>query len=215
MMTKWYHRLSILAAVLVYMAGHSAALADGAATTPEYRINPAASTTSRSTYNDADEDTYSMQEIIDAGHGFFGITAGGFAQMVEYVFQSAGRPTGYIIGEEGAGAFVGGLTYGEGMLVSKSGGKRKIFWQGPSIGFDFGGNGSRVMTLVYNMDQARDLFHRFVGVEGSAYFVGGFGVTFQSANHVKLAPIRTGVGVRLGANVGYLKYTPRPTWNPF
>ncbi len=159
--------------------------------------------------------TYSSQEVISAGHNFFGTTTKGLAQAVEYVFQRAGRPNGYIIGEEGAGAFVGGLRYGEGTLYMKDGRTKKVYWQGPSIGFDFGGNGSRALVLVYDMDTPHDIFDRFVGVEGSAYLVGGFGVNFQSNEKLKMAPIRTGVGARLGANVGYLKYTDQPTWNPF
>ena len=162
-----------------------------------------------------EHNSYSSQEVISAGHGFFGTTTKGLAHAVEYVFQRAGRPNGYIIGEEGAGAFVGGLRYGEGTLYMKDGRTKKVYWQGPSIGFDFGGNGSRALVLVYDMDTPHDIFDRFVGVEGSAYLVGGFGVNFQSNEKLKMAPIRTGVGARLGANVGYLKYTDQPTWNPF
>lgn len=161
------------------------------------------------------EATYSSDEVIRAGHKFFGTTTKGLARAVEYVFKRAGRPRGYIIGEEAAGSFIGGLRYGEGTLYLKTGERRKVFWQGPSIGFDFGGNGSRSLVLVYNIDNTSDIFDRFIGVEGSAYVVGGLGVNFQSNEKLKLAPIRTGIGARLGANVGYLKYTARPTWNPF
>jgi len=159
--------------------------------------------------------TYSSAEILEKGHGFFGSTTSGLARAVEYVFQKAGRPQGYIIGQEGAGAFVGGLRYGEGTLFMKDGTRKKVFWQGPSIGFDFGGNGSRALVLVYNIDHTSDIFSRFFGIDGSAYLVGGLGVNFQSNEKLSLAPIRTGVGARLGANVGYLKYTASPTWNPF
>ena len=159
--------------------------------------------------------TYTSKEIVSRGHQFFGSATKGLAQAVEHVFAEAGRPRGYIIGEEGAGAFVGGLRYGEGTLYIKDGPQQKVFWQGPSVGFDFGGNGSRTLVLVYDIDTPHDIFDRFVGVEGSAYLVGGFGVNFQSNEKLKLAPIRTGIGARLGANVGYLKYTSRPTWNPF
>ena len=164
---------------------------------------------------DAHASTFSSDEIVSKGHHFFGSTTKGLAQAVEHIFAKAGRPRGYIIGEEGAGAFVGGLRYGEGTLYIKNGPRQKVFWQGPSVGFDFGGNGSRTLVLVYDIDTPRDIFSRFVGVEGTAYLVGGFGVNFQSNEKLKLAPIRTGVGARLGANVGYLKYTSRPTWNPF
>jgi len=160
-------------------------------------------------------ETFSSSEIMKKGHSFFGTTTSGLAQAVEYVFQKAGRPQGYIIGEEAAGAFIGGLRYGEGTLFLKDGARQKVYWQGPSVGFDFGGNGSRSLVLVYNIDNTRDIFSRFVGVDGSAYLVGGLGVNFQSNEKLSLAPIRTGIGARLGASIGYLKYTAKPTWNPF
>jgi hypothetical protein len=165
--------------------------------------------------NSEQSSTFSSTEIVSKGHQFFGTTTKGLAQAVEHIFAEAGRPRGYIIGEEGAGAFVGGLRYGEGTLYIKNGPHQKVYWQGPSVGFDFGGNGSRTLVLVYDIDTPRDIFSRFIGVEGTAYLVGGFGVNFQSNEKLKLAPIRTGVGARLGANVGYLKYTNKPTWNPF
>ncbi len=158
---------------------------------------------------------YSSQEIVDAGHNFFGKTTAGLAEAVEYVFSHHGEPDAYIIGEEAAGAFVGGLRYGEGTMYPKTGGSYRVYWQGPSVGFDFGGNGSRTLTLVYNLTAPGQIYSRFIGVEGSAYFVGGLGVSFQADDNLSLAPIRTGVGARLGANIGYLKYTEAPTWNPF
>lgn len=162
------------------------------------------------------QQTYSSDEILDAGQKFFGKTTRGVAEAVEYVFSSQGEPTAYIVGEEGSGALVGGLRYGEGVIYYKSGTRQKVYWQGPSVGFDFGGNGSRTLVLVYNSSAPRDLYdERFGGVEGSAYLVGGLGVNFQKNRDIILAPIRTGVGARLGANVGYLKYTRKPTWNPF
>jgi hypothetical protein len=162
-----------------------------------------------------DETRFSSKEVMDAGHQFFGETTAGVAEVIEYTFSKLGEPNGYIVGEEGSGAFVGGLRYGEGTLKLKNGSEQKVFWQGPSVGFDFGGNGSRVLVLVYNVSTPDDLFNRFVGVDGSAYVVGGLGVNFQQNNDIKLAPIRTGVGARLGVNAGYLKYTAKPTWNPF
>jgi hypothetical protein len=159
--------------------------------------------------------TYSTEEIIATGHEFFGKTSREIAKAVEYVFQNEGEPTAYIVGEEGSGAFFGGLRFGEGTIYYKSGIKQHIFWQGPSLGFDFGGNGSRTMVLVYNSESPRDLYARFGGVEGSAYLVGGLGVNLQERGNIVLAPIRTGVGARFGANVGYLKYSGRPDWNPF
>jgi hypothetical protein len=164
---------------------------------------------------EAADQTYSFEEIVAAGHQFFGRTTKGLASVVEYAFQRAGEPNGYIVGEEGAAAFVGGFRYGEGTLFLKNGRRDKVFWQGPSIGFDFGGNGSRVLVLVYNVHHPLDLHERFVGVEGTAYVVGGFGVNFQRYDDMKLAPIRTGVGIRMGLNAGYLKYSAEPTWNPF
>ena len=163
----------------------------------------------------SNRETFSSTEIMVEGHKFFGTTTNGLAQAVEYVFQKAGRPQGYIIGEEGSGAFVGGLRYGEGTLFLKDGTRQKVYWQGPSVGFDFGGNGSRSLVLVYNIDHTNDIYSRFIGIDGSAYLVGGLGVNFQSNEKLALAPIRTGVGARLGASVGYLKYTAKPTWNPF
>jgi hypothetical protein len=159
--------------------------------------------------------TFSSEEIIGRGHEFFGKTSRSFAKAVEFTFRKQGEPTAYIVGEEGSAAFVGGLRYGEGTIYYKDGTTEKIFWQGPSIGWDFGGNGSRTLTLVYNSQSTDDLFKRFGGVEGAAYIVGGLGVNFQKGGDVILAPIRTGVGARLGANVGYVKYSSAPTWNPF
>jgi hypothetical protein len=160
-------------------------------------------------------ETYTTDEILGVGHSFFGKTTRGLANAVEYVFQRQGEPTAYIVGEEASGSFVGGLRYGEGTIYYKNGTKERIYWQGPSVGFDFGANGSRSLVLVYNSSSPDDLFTRFGGVEGSAYLVGGLGVNFQAKDDIILAPIRTGVGARLGANVGYLKYSAKPNWNPF
>jgi hypothetical protein len=161
------------------------------------------------------DDSFSRNEILDAGHSFFGNVSQGLASVIEYAFKRAGRPNGYILGEDAGGAFVAGLRYGEGVLHTKDAGRHRIFWQGPSIGYDFGAEGSKAMVLVYNLRDPSDVYQRFAGVQGSAYFVGGVGIQFQKADDVTLAPIRSGVGLRLGANVGYLKYTRAPTWNPF
>lgn len=160
-------------------------------------------------------ETFTTEEIMAKGHQFFGKTSRGLGAAVEYVFQNYGEPTAYIVGEEGSGAFVGGLRYGEGTVYYKNGATQRIFWQGPSVGWDFGGNGSRTMTLVYGSQSPEELYARFAGVEGTAYLVGGVGVNFQKKDDIVLAPIRTGLGARLGANVGYLKYSSKPTWNPF
>jgi hypothetical protein len=163
----------------------------------------------------ADSAQYSMQEIVDAGHGFFGSTTGGFAKVVEKAFSRYGLPNGYILGQEGAGAFIAGATFGEGDLYTKNAGQHSVFWQGPSLGFDYGGDGSRVMMLVYDLPDVRDLYSRFGGLSGQAYVVAGFGMTVLKGKRVIIVPIRTGVGARLGVNVGYLKLTRRATWNPF
>jgi hypothetical protein len=158
---------------------------------------------------------YTAQEIVDSGHKFFGATSGGLATVVEKIFASYGLPNGYLLGEEGSGAVIGGLTYGEGTLYTKNAGDHKVFWQGPSLGWDFGGEGSRVMMLVYNLDDVGSLYTRYGGVAGSAYVVAGVGFNVLKNNNVLLVPIRTGIGARLGINLGYLKLTERATWNPF
>lgn len=187
--------------------GLSLSLSTGADAQTTGSISKASRTESR--------ETYTSEEILAKGHEVFGKASRDIAKAVEYVFQSQGEPTAYIVGEEGSGAFVGGLRYGEGTIYYKSGAKQHIYWQGPSVGWDFGGNGSRTMVLVYNSESPEDLYERFIGVEGTAYLVGGMGVNFQQHDDIILAPIRTGVGARLGANVGYLKYSRKPNWNPF
>lgn len=158
---------------------------------------------------------FTAQEIIDKGHDFFGAASGGVAAAIETIFARYGVPNGYILGEEGSGAIVGGLTYGEGTLFTKNAGDHTLFWQGPSIGWDFGGQGSRTMMLVYDLGTVDQIYHRFVGVAGSAYLVAGAGFNVMRYGNVLLIPVRTGVGARLGVNIGYLKVTSRPTWNPF
>lgn len=158
---------------------------------------------------------YTAQEIVDAGNEFFGATTGGVATVVEKVFASYGLPNGYVLGEEGSGALVGGLTYGEGTLYTKNAGDHKVFWQGPSLGWDFGADGARVMILVYNLDAVDRLYRRYAGVAGSAYVVAGLGFNVLKNGDVLLVPIHTGVGARLGVNLRYLKLTRNPTWNPF
>jgi hypothetical protein len=157
---------------------------------------------------------YEQGEIISEGHKFFGAISQGLASAVEYAFKSEGRPNGYILGEDAGGAFVLGLRYGEGTLYTKDAGDHKVFWQGPTLGYDAGAEGSKTMVLVYNLRDPSEIYNRFGGVQGAAYLVGGVSVQFQTYGDVKLALIRSGVGLRLGANVGYLKYTRTPTWNP-
>jgi hypothetical protein len=160
-------------------------------------------------------DRYSSNEIINAGHRFFGGVSRDLAGVVEKAVSQWGLPNGYILGEEASGAFIGGLRYGDGTLYTRNSGDVRVFWQGPSIGFDAGADGARTMMLVYSLPQTGAIFDRFGGINGSAYVVGGIGMTVLTANNIAVVPIRSGIGLRLGANLGYLKFTDRPTWNPF
>ena len=160
------------------------------------------------------ESRFSSSELVNTGHRFFGTVSRGLAQIVEKAVSQWGQPNGYILGEEASGAFVAGLRYGEGILYTKNAGDLKVYWQGPSIGFDAGGEGARTMMLVYSLPATSAIYERFGGIDGSAYFIGGFGMTALTANNIVLVPIRSGVGLRLGANIGYLKFTPKATWNP-
>ena len=159
-------------------------------------------------------DTYSREEIANSVSDFLGVTAEAAGAAVERVFRENGRPTGYIAGEEVAVAFTGGLRYGKGLLYMKNRTAGQVYWQGPSIGFDIGINGSRVFTLCYNLQYPEAILRRFPGVEGSAYFIGGLGVNYQRAEDIVLAPMRAGVGFRLGANIGYLAYSRQRNWIP-
>ena len=163
----------------------------------------------------AGETTYSSNELIDAGHRVFGEVSQGLASVVERAVSSYGLPNGYIVGQEGAGAIVGGVRYGEGVLYTKNAGQHHVFWQGPTLGLDLGANGDRTMMLVYNLPSIDTLFQRYVGVNGSAYAVAGLGMTVLSRGEIYVVPIVSGVGARLGVNFGYLKFTDHPTWNPF
>ena len=158
---------------------------------------------------------YSSNEVIDAGHRFFGTISRGLAQIVEKAGSQWGLPNGYVLGQEAGGAVVAGVRYGEGVLYTKNAGDLRVYWQGPSFGFDFGGDGARTMMLVYSLPATEAIYQRFIGIDGSAYFVGGLGMTALTFNNVVVVPIRSGIGLRLGANIGYLKFTPTATWNPF
>jgi hypothetical protein len=158
---------------------------------------------------------YSSNEILDAGHSFFGSVSRGLAQIVERAGSQWGLPNGYVLGQEAGGAVVAGLRYGEGVLYTKNAGDLRVFWQGPTVGFDFGGDGARTMMLVYSLPATEAIYQRFAGIDGSAYLIGGLGMTALTANNIVVVPIRSGVGLRLGASVGYLKFTPSATWNPF
>lgn len=160
-------------------------------------------------------ESYSSEELVTTGSAFFGSLAQGLASVVERAVSQFGLPNGYILGEEAGGALFAGARYGEGTLYTRNAGELEVFWQGPSIGLDVGGDGSKVMMLVYNLNSVGDVFGRFPGVDGSAYVVGGLGMTVIKSRRVVMVPIRSGVGARLGINVGYLKFTEEPTWNPF
>ncbi len=159
--------------------------------------------------------TYAPGELVREGHKFFGTVSRGLAEIIEKAVSKWGQPNGYVLGQEGSGAIVVGLRYGDGTLYTKNAGDRRVFWEGPSVGFDWGGEGARTMMLIYNLPATDAIYQRFIGIDGSAYFVGGFGMTALTINDIVLVPIRSGVGLRLGANIGYLKFTPRATWNPF
>jgi hypothetical protein len=158
---------------------------------------------------------FSTGELVDNGHRFFGSVSRGLAQAVETATARWGQPNAYILGQEASAAFVGGLRYGEGVMYTRNAGDQRVYWQGPSVGFDAGGDGDRTMMLVYNLPATEGIFKRFGGLDGSAYLVGGFGLTALIADDVIVVPIRSGVGARLGINVNYLKFTAQSTWNPF
>lgn len=162
----------------------------------------------------AEDDTFSQEEILAKAKGFFGEATEGLARAIQKVFEDQGRPNAFIAGEEVSGAIGIGVRYGNGSLNRKLGPGRKVYWQGPSVGFDLGGNASRVFVLIYHLGRTETLFQRFPGVEGSFYFVAGVGVNYQQSGEVVLAPIRTGVGLRAGANFGYLHYTREHSWIP-
>ena len=164
---------------------------------------------------DPDKDTYDQDSIIKDAAEFFGQTTEGLAKVIEKAFKDHGRPNAYIKGEEAGGAITVGLRYGNGTLQMKSGPTRKVYWAGPSVGFDLGANASKVFVLVYHLPSTEKLFMRFPAVDGSLYFVGGAGVNYQRRDKIVLAPIRLGVGLRAGASLGYIHYTKHKTINPF
>ena len=161
-----------------------------------------------------DKNTYSQDTVISEVTGFFGKGAEGMAKVVEKAFKDHGRPNGYIKGEEASGAFIVGLRYGDGTLTLKNKGNYKVNWQGPSIGFDVGGDASKVFVLVYNLQKVDDIYQRFPAVDGSLYFVAGTSLNYHQSDNIILAPIRLGVGLRFGINVGYMHYTRTMCWNP-
>jgi hypothetical protein len=159
--------------------------------------------------------TYHEDDLIGAAQGVFGKGAKGLADLIKDILKKQGEPNGYIVGREGGGAFVVGLRYGSGTLYHKVEGQRPVYWTGPSVGFDAGANAGNAFVLVYNLYDSEDLYKRFVAGEGQAYFVGGFNVSYLRAGDVVLVPVRLGVGLRLGANVGYMKFSHKQNWVPF
>lgn len=164
---------------------------------------------------DKKEDTFDEDSILKAASDFFGSTTEGLAKVIEKAFKEQGRPNAYIKGEEAGAAVTVGLRYGDGHLVMKGGGGARVYWAGPSIGFDFGANASKVFTLCYHLPNSAAIFQRFPGVEGSLYYIGGAGINYQRLDGITLAPIRLGVGLRTGASVGYVHYRREKSYNPF
>ena len=197
-------RISFVAAVAFSaLAGALPSQASAQTVQPAYATNP------------GNPNSFNSNELVDSGHQCFGSASRGRALTLQEATRRWGEPNGYILGQEASGAIVGGLRFGEGTLYTRNAGQRRIYWQGPTLGFDVGGDGARTMMLVYNLPAVRDLYRRFGGVDGSAYFIGGFGMTAVTDGGIVVVPIRSGVGARLGINIGYLKFTGRPTWNPF
>lgn len=159
-------------------------------------------------------ETYSRGELVDGISKHLGVTSEAAASAIERLFKDRGRPVGYITGEEGSGGLVIGARYGKGTLWMKDGRTQKVYWQGPTIGFDAGADASKVFTLVYGLNDPDYIYQRFPGVDGSAYLVAGMAINYQRANNIVLAPVRSGVGVRLGANVGYTSYTRKRAYIP-
>ncbi len=166
------------------------------------------------TAQETTEATYSEDEILSKAKGFFGATTKGLAKAIEKVFEDQGRPNAYITGEEVSGAIVIGVRYGEGTLNRKTGATRKVYWQGPTIGFDFGADASKMFILIYHLPDVESLFQRFPAIDGSFYFIAGVGVNYQRSGDIIQAPIRTGVGLRAGINIGYMHYTREFSWIP-
>ena len=218
--TSVVHTAFALALLLLALPAVPAALAAPAAATADVQVAPPSdsqTTPPVSAPPRREDETYSADEIVQKAAGFFGATTEAVAKAVEQIFSRYGRPNAYIAGQEGSGAFFVGLRYGEGDLYMKSAADRptKVYWQGPSIGFDFGANASKSFTLVYNLPNPEAIYERFPGIEGSAYFIAGIGVNYQQSGRVVLAPMRTGVGLRAGVNGGYLSYAKERNWIPF
>ncbi|MFM7028744.1 MAG: DUF1134 domain-containing protein [Chakrabartia sp.] len=159
--------------------------------------------------------TYKKDDLIGAAQGVFGKGAKGLAELIEKILKDQGEPNAYIAGREASGAFVLGLRYGSGTMIHKVEGQRPVYWTGPSLGVDIGGDATKTFVLVYNLYDSQDLYARFAQIEGRAYFVGGLSATYLQRGNVVVIPIRMGVGMRLGANIGYMKFSEKAKWLPF
>lgn len=176
---------------------------------------PAASSAEIQARNEARGGTYEEGDVMGAAEGVFGKGAAGLAGLIEKIFKEQGRPNAYIAGREAGGAIVVGLRYGSGTLFHKIEGQRKVFWTGPSVGFDLGANAAKTFVLVYNLQDSQDLYRRFPAAEGDVYVVGGFTASYLRRGDIVLIPIRLGVGWRLGANLGYMRFSEKGRWLPF
>jgi hypothetical protein len=177
--------------------------------------SPTASETTTAPITPSDQNTYQEDDLIGAAEGVFGKGAQGLGKLLEDILKKQGRPNGYIVGREGGGAFVVGLRYGSGTLNHKIEGQKPVYWTGPSIGLDAGANAGSTFVLVYNLYDTEDIYKRFPSGEGVAYLVGGFNASYLRRGDVVLIPIRVGAGLRLGANVGYMKFSKKQRWLPF
>lgn len=204
MRTSW-----VMMAMLVATPGHAQA-AEPAATPapPEAAAAPADAAPAK-------PGTYQEKDVLSAAEGVFGKGAEGLAEIVRKTFKDRGQPNGYIVGREAGGAFIVGVRYGSGMLYHRIEGERKVHWTGPSVGFDIGGDGSKVFALVYNLNDTEDLYRRYPAAEGKAYVIGGFTANYLQRDNIVIVPIKLGVGWRLGLNAGYMKFSKKGKWLPF
>jgi hypothetical protein len=179
------------------------------------RTPPPASDAERAAREASANGTYQENDVLAAAEGVFGKGAEGLARLIEKIFKDQGHPNAYIAGREAGGAVVVGVRYGSGTLFHKVEGQRPVYWQGPSVGFDLGANGSKTFVLVYNLYDSQDLFRRFPAAEGNVYIVGGFTASYLRRGNIVVIPIRLGVGWRLGANLGYMRFREKSSWSPF
>ena len=179
------------------------------------RPPPPASETERAARDASVNGTYQENDVLAAAEGVFGKGAEGLAKLIEKIFKDQGRPNAYIAGREASAAVVVGLRYGSGTLFHKVEGQRPVYWQGPSVGFDLGANGAKTFVLVYNLYDSQELFRRYPAAEGNVYVVGGFTASYLRRGDTVIIPIRLGVGWRLGANIGYMRFREKSSWSPF